>query len=44
MKLSVCLISTSGNDNGDGDDDNDDTNDDSDDARPHQKSLELLAP
>ena len=32
-----------GNDNGDGDDDNDENSDGNDDARPRQKTLELLA-
>lgn len=41
MKLSICLISISGNDSGDGD--NDENDDDNDDARPHQKTSELLA-
>lgn len=43
MKLSICLISISGNDSGEGDDDNDENDDDNDDARPRQKTSELLA-
>ena len=30
MKLSICLISISGNDSGEGDDDNDENDDDND--------------